>query len=139
MAATTGGSTAGGSSTTTSDSLVSRILQEVLVASEHLSTRLEEGVTALMTGELPKLAATTTKARAINPMTMDFDALNDDEVRQLVQQQGEHMMDHSPLEGIAESVLGDIFQGSVRSSTTGKRTWSKRANQGIEAERTCCV
>jgi len=77
----------------------SKVANDVLQASEHLSNRLEEGVSAILTGEPPK-----EKQEA--PNTGDDE---EDEFEMI----DEDLM-NSPLEGIAESVMGDILQGQVR-------------------------
>ena len=81
-----------------------RVANDVLKASEELSARMEDGLTAMMTGELPKAA--TEGSGATPPPTADGFGEDDFEIE-------EEFM-HSPLEGIAESVLGDLMQNSVR-------------------------
>lgn len=94
-----------------------RIASDVLEATEHLSNRLEEGVfSALLTGELPK-AATQQQEHAGSQQEFDpedfgdFDGMDEEEIRRMLEDQ---MMMGSPLEGIADSVMGDIMQGQVR-------------------------
>lgn len=41
---------------------------------------------------------------------LDLDGMDDEEIERMIQQ---HMMDHSPLEGIADSVIGDIVSRQV--------------------------
>jgi hypothetical protein len=97
------------------ENFFNRLTDEVLQATEHLSARMEEGISVLMSGGLPKEGGAQQEAQQVPPNTMDFedidfDSLSEEEVKRLLQ---EEMMQHSPLEGIADSVLGDIVGGSV--------------------------
>jgi hypothetical protein len=94
-----------------------KIAKDVLEATEHISTRLEEGVSALLTGELPK-AATQQQQHAESQQEFDpadfdgdFEGMDEEEIRRMIQ---DEMTMGSPLNGIADSVIGDIMQGQVR-------------------------
>ena len=100
------------------EGLLDRLANEVLEASEQIVTRFEEGISVLTTGELPQQTASDGAAGHEMPNLddMDIDDLSEEEVQILLEEQ---LMDNSPLEGIASSVIGDIVskQVSVVSST----------------------
>jgi hypothetical protein len=76
-----------------------RVANEVLRATEEITTIMEDGIAAMIKGELPgmKIISDITETVQDN----EFDGIED------------HMMMNSPLEGIAESVLGDLMKNSV--------------------------
>lgn len=85
-----------------------KIMSDVLDASEKLSNRLEEGLTALFTGELPKIPQDVVPTPPETP-PIDSESF-EDELGTLENDVG----GGSPLEGIARSVLGDILDSQVR-------------------------
>jgi hypothetical protein len=96
------------------ETFFNRIAKDVLEATEHISNRLDEGVSALLTGELPK-AATQQQHHAESQQEFDpedfegFEGMNEEEIRKMLQDEM-----GSPLDGIADSVMGDIMQDHVR-------------------------
>lgn len=85
------------------ESFLTKVANDVLEASEKLSTRLEEGITALVTGELPQAAAREPTSSSSIPSSSEED---------MVGEFGEEE-EGSPLLGIAESVIGDIMDQQV--------------------------
>ena len=79
-----------------------KIVNEILQATEHVAARMEEGVSVLLTGKLPGATNEETNmgGEPIVPSKED-DLLMDEDIV------------GSPLEGIADSVLGDIISGQV--------------------------
>jgi hypothetical protein len=79
-----------------------KIVNEILQATEHVAARMEEGVSVLLTGKLPGATneGTNMGGEPIVPSKED-DLLMDEDIV------------GSPLEGIADSVLGDIISGQV--------------------------
>lgn len=83
--------------------LFGKIANEILEATERVAARIEEGISVLSSGKLP--GATNEES----PMDSDSDTI-------MAQDEGLHMddfMDGSPLEGIADSVIGDLMGGQV--------------------------
>jgi len=83
---------------------VAKLTNEVLQAAEHIVTRFDEGASAILHGKLPDEngGENTGDSDASDfHMSDDNDPLLDDD------------MEGSPLEGIAESVIGDIMGGQV--------------------------
>lgn len=85
--------------TTEAEGVFAKLANQVLEAAEQIVARVDEGVSVLMHGELP----TAARGNIMDPGASDFDIDYIDED-----------MAGSPLEGIAESVLGDIMGGQVR-------------------------
>jgi hypothetical protein len=86
--------------------LFARLANEVLEATEHVATRMEEGVAALMNGGVVGDSAQQQQQE------MDHDEL-------LVEQD----VINSPLQGIAESVIGNIMEGQVRLEMPNNQKW----------------
>jgi hypothetical protein len=87
-----------------------KIVNDVLEASEKLTVRLEDGITALMTGKLPsqdKGAAPSVSEQASGADQASSEVF-EDELEMLEEDHG-----GSPLEGIARSVIGDIMDKQV--------------------------
>lgn len=81
-----------------------KISNHILESAEHVATRLEEGLSVVMTGKLPgeEGAESTTT-------TQDYgDGVEED----IMMEMDEDMMG-SPLEGIADGVLSDIMSSQV--------------------------
>jgi len=79
-----------------------RLANDVLQASEELSAIMEDGITAMMKGELPKASTPPADPAGDMPGGDEFmDGMIEDE-----------LMD-SPLQGIAESVMGEIMGDAV--------------------------
>jgi hypothetical protein len=100
------------------ESFFNKIAKDVLEATEHISNRLEEGVTAMLTGDLPKAATQQQQQHAEGQYEFDpadygddFNGMDEEEIRRMIQ---DEVMTGSPLNGIADSVIGDIMQGQVR-------------------------
>lgn len=74
-----------------------KVANDVLDATERLSNAIDDGVSVLLTGSLPE-----EQQREAPDIMLE----GDDEA--------EEMFAHSPLKGMAESVLGDIMQSQVR-------------------------
>lgn len=100
-----------------SEGIFNRLANEVLEASEQIVNRFEEGYNVLTTGELkPDQGSQPPPAGATmgsipNMDDADLDSLSEEDLQRLLE---EHLMDSSPLEGIADSVLGDIVSRQVR-------------------------
>jgi hypothetical protein len=98
------------------EAFFNRIAKDVLEATEHISNQLEEGVSALLTGELPKAATQQQQQHAESQQEFDpadyehFEGMDEEEIRRMIQ---EEMMTGSPLNGIADGVMEDIMQGQV--------------------------
>lgn len=93
-----------------------KVANDVLEASEKISTRLEEGLSALMAGGAGEGAgggtgADTGTAGGGNGREEDFEILDDAE--DIGMMDGAEMKHGSPLEGIAESVMGDIMKNQA--------------------------
>src|SRR5687767_11704096 len=94
-----------------------KIANEVLQATEHVSTRMEEGLTAMLKGEFPKQADSsknkipTMDLHERDDDDMNVEDLSEEEIQELIQQE---MMRNSPLGGIADGVMGDIMSRNVR-------------------------
>lgn len=92
---------------------------ELLEASNHVATRFEEGLSVLLNGRLPEDTGGEQDG-APSPSghqysqkdleEMDIDHLSDEEIDEILKQQS---MEFSPLEGIADSVIGDIVSRQV--------------------------
>ena len=98
------------------ESAFSRVANEVLQAVDHLSTRMEEGLSVLLTGNLPEEEEASTGNQEIPKDDLEFDGdISDEDLDQLL---NEGMMNDSPLGGIADSVISDIManQGAGPSS-----------------------
>jgi hypothetical protein len=80
---------------------------------------MEEGISVLMTGDLPEGAeqngipesSSSSNEPEFDSDDFDLDNLSEEELQRLLSQE---MMQNSPLEGIADSVIGDIVGGQVR-------------------------
>ena len=86
-----------------------RVANDVLKASEEITARMEDGISAML-GDLsstPPTSSGSGSGSATPPTSPEFDNVDDDfEIE-------EEFMG-SPLNGIADSVLGDLMQNSVR-------------------------
>jgi hypothetical protein len=79
-----------------------KIVNEVLEATERVAARMEEGVSVLLSRKLSGATNEETNMGGEDPiLTRGEDLLMDED------------MAGSPLEGIADSVLGDIMAGQV--------------------------
>lgn len=93
--------------------LFNKLADEVLEASERISTRFEEGLSVLLDGELPKGPESNSADGSFSQQEVpisdfddfDLDGLTEEEIQRIIQTE---MMDSSPLEGIADSVISDI-------------------------------
>jgi hypothetical protein len=98
-----------------------RIADDVLKATEQIQNRFEEGWSVLSTGELPNNNKATPEEdfadsaaqQSIQFDDIDLDGLSEEEIKELLEAQ-EDMMQHSPLKGIADGVMGNIMAGNVR-------------------------
>lgn len=88
-------------------SFLERAANNVLQATEEIANLMEEGINALLTGELPK--STEEGGEAMPPPNEGIKIDDDDFDDEMIE---EEFM-HSPLEGIADSVLGDLMSHSV--------------------------
>lgn len=102
------------------DGFFNRLSNELLEATNQIATRFDEGLSALLGDEssgATKGASSANfengaKGRSLDDFEdVDLDGIDDEEIQRLIQEQ---MMDHSPLQGIADSVIGDIVSGQVR-------------------------
>jgi len=88
-----------------------KVANDVLDASEKLSRRMEEGFSVLTTGRLP----TEEGDGGGGGGGGDGVHVDDDEVLKGIPD-GAELRTGSPLEGMAESVIGDILDGQVRTA-----------------------
>jgi hypothetical protein len=95
-----------------------KIANDVLEASEKLTVRLEEGLAALFTGELPPAAAEN-KEGPVPPSNLGGGLPKDVDVdpSSLFEEEIHHMESEgdygeSPLEGIARSIIGDFISNN---------------------------
>jgi hypothetical protein len=104
------------------ESFFNRLSNELLEATNHISTRFEEGLSALLGEESPGATEGTQNGIFRNegngkPLEdfedLDLDDVDDEEIERIIQQQ---MMERSPLEGMADNVIADIVSRQV--STT---------------------
>ena len=105
-----------------------KVANEILQASEHLTTRFEEGLSALWTpppppGEDSGASRQYQQQHAFDDEDLAQDqefleSLSEEELQELLQAQEDMMNMNSPLEGIADSVIGDIMKGSAQVSLT---------------------
>jgi hypothetical protein len=106
------------------ENFLTKMANEVLQAADNVATRMEEGLSVIMTGELPKEGAAAgdsnipvQEEEEFDMKNFDikdfpeFDNLSEEEIQRILQ---DEMMQNSPLAGIADSVLGDIVSGQVR-------------------------
>ena len=77
-----------------------RVANEVLRASEEITTIMEDGIAAMIRGEVPGIRLGEPTRETIH----DQDLADIDE---------ENVMMDSPLMGIADSVIGDLMKNSV--------------------------
>ena len=81
------------------ESYWTKLANDVLEATEQIAIRMEEGINALMSGDAAK-----SDDQAKEPEQHNDEVLDDEEFDD---------MDGSPLEGIADSVIGDIMSNQV--------------------------
>lgn len=82
------------------EGVFAKLANEVLEAAEHIVTRVDEGVSAILHGKLPDGNGGASNSDATEHDDMN-DPLLDEEIP------------GTPLEGIANSVLSDIMGGQV--------------------------
>jgi hypothetical protein len=111
-----------------------KIASEVLEASEKLSARLEDGISAILTGELPASGqpnanvpnrvgqaseegqASSFSSGGVGDDTADYGSSQGfEETMEMLD--GEDAYGGTPLEGIARGVIGDIMANQVRPPT----------------------
>lgn len=104
-------------------SFFTRVTNDVLEASEKISARLEEGLSVLMTGGLPQQQEGKDTSgggggaggSGGQQSSMGDDGGGDD--FEIMEEEAE-MRHGSPLEGIAENVIGDIMKGQAAGPQT---------------------
>jgi hypothetical protein len=84
-----------------------KMTNDILQASEQLANHLEEGITAIFKGESTEASSDTGTGAGY---AADDDGEDQFEVL-------EEDLRHNPLQGIADSVVGDIMGGQVREHT----------------------
>lgn len=87
------------------EGVFAKLANEVLEAAEHIVTRVDEGVSAILHGNLPNNGGGENAAN-----NMDTNDLPNDEYDPLLD---DEEIFGSPLEGMAQSVLGDIMGNQV--------------------------
>jgi hypothetical protein len=97
------------------ESYYQKLVNDVLEATEQIANRMEDGLSALLTGELPKLRESGAGAGTGAFSDQEFEGLDDDEMLHMSE---EELMRQSPLSGIADSVIGNIMQSQVGPQTT---------------------
>lgn len=85
--------------------LLSQVTNEILQATEQISTRLEEGISVLATGKLPE-EQQNGYGEGID-MSEDGFEMSEEEL----------LMADSPLQGMAEGVINDIMANSAKPET----------------------
>jgi hypothetical protein len=101
------------------ETFFNRIADDVLQAAEQIQNRFEEGWSFMSKGELPNQPQQPTQPQQpIIDMSElsdmgELEGLTEDEIRELLQTEQDLMMQHSPLKGIADGVVGDIMAGNV--------------------------
>lgn len=87
-----------------SESTLAKLTNDVLEATEQFAARIEDGLSVVMSGKLPDDSAQQAPpaAKAMPDAADDF-------------HMGEEEMMESPLNGIAENVIGDIMKEQVGS------------------------
>ena len=101
----------------TEEGFFGKLANDVFEATEQIATRMEEGLSVLMTGKLPDEASENQESAQAMPdlsgslTEEDLQNLSEEEIQMLIKQE---MMENSPLEGIAVSVIGDIMKNQVR-------------------------
>ena len=106
-----------------------KIADDVVKATESIQARFEEGWSVLSTGELPDSAKPSSQQPPQPQMEFELDdidveGLSEEELQQLLAEHQQEMMDHSPLKGIAENVMGNIMSENVsqrKASNDGKK------------------
>jgi hypothetical protein len=104
------------------ESFFNKITNDVLQATEEIATRLEEGVSLLMTGNLPDSAGSQPVNSDYQPES-EFGDLSEEEINQLSEEEIQELlqnevMENSPLEGIAEGVMDDIMKNQAVGPST---------------------
>ena len=97
-------------------SFFAKLTNEVLRATEQVTNTLEDGISLLLKGELSQQGGSNNDKGhggnfGVNDNNMDNPMMDDE----LFADDEEDPMMGSPLEGIANSVLGDIMSNQVRS------------------------
>jgi hypothetical protein len=92
-----------------------KVANDVLAASEQLSNRLEDGIAAILTGDLAlkqkEGGADAGAGAGSGSVPPQYEHEFDDQF-----DIPEEELRHNPLQGIAESVVGGIMGGQVRYS-----------------------
>jgi hypothetical protein len=90
-----------------------KVANDVLAASEQLSNRLEDGISAILTGDLAlkqkEGGADAGAGAGSGSVPPQYEEEFDDQF-----DIPEEELRHNPLQGIAESVVGGIMGGQVR-------------------------
>lgn len=101
------------------EAFFNRVADDVLMATEQLQALLTTGSLSLQQQHHDDGAGgggESTAAIAVefewNDNNMDLDSLSEEEIQRLLEQ--EDMMEHSPLKGIADGVIGNIASSQVR-------------------------
>jgi hypothetical protein len=94
-----------------------KIADDVLQATEQIQARMEEGLNLLWTGDVAEKASLSHSMGGDsdflnegNMDNLDLENLSEEEIQKLL---AEEMMDSNPLQGIADSVMGNIMSGQV--------------------------
>jgi hypothetical protein len=82
-----------------SEGFFTRVANEVLQASDVLTTRFEEGLSSLFNSDIPS-------KEPLHNVPHMGDEEDEFEIE-------EELM-HSPLQGIAQNIMGDVFSSQVR-------------------------
>jgi hypothetical protein len=92
-----------------------KVANDVLAASEQLSNRLEDGIAAILTGDLAlkKKEGGAGADSGSGPGSGSVPPQYEDEFDDQFEIPEEELR-HNPLQGIAESVVGGIMGGQVR-------------------------
>ena len=98
-----------GSAPSNTEGFFSQFANEVLGSAEKISNRLEEGLNAILTGDI---SAESKEPQGERP-SMGGEADEDFGDEEEFDWSQVDMDSESPLSGIAESVVGDIMQGQV--------------------------
>jgi wobble nucleotide-excising tRNase len=91
------------------ESYFARVANDILQSADQIVTRMEEGISVLMTGELPKTVDDIPPAEN-NNNNFDFDSDDADDIDNF---DTSGILDGSPLQGMAEQVLDGIMRSQV--------------------------
>lgn len=97
--------------TKSTESYFSRVANEILQSAEQIANRMEEGISVVLTGKLPDEEGVGAEPKQEGAI-LDGNEADDDLV---LDEDVDEIFRSSPLQGMADQVLGDIMSSQVRS------------------------